>query len=145
MSIVFYAPRDTKAGICFSNYSPELVAKYPDFIFVFGDNLVRFGTAGQACIRNEPNALGVATKRFPDTTPDSYMTGTPEEFEKVKMGLENVQRHLSEGRTVIFPSTGLGTGLARLETTAPSLLAYIDSEVSKLIHADYKLIREHKR
>lgn len=145
MSIVFYAPRDSKAGVCFSNYTPELLRKHPDFVFVFGDNLTRTGNGGQAIIRNETNALGLVTKRLPSHTSDAYMTGTDEDYHNVKQSFITINNYLSYGSTLIFPAAGLGTGLARLQTTAPDLLSYIDSEVSKLIHADYRLIREYKR
>jgi hypothetical protein len=146
MSIVFYAPRDSKAGVCFSDYTSELLQKHPNFFFVFGDNLTKaVGTGGQAIIRNEPNALGLVTKRLPFHTPDVYMTGTDEDYYHVDKDLANIKNLLSSGATILFPAAGLGTGLARLQTTAPDLLSYIDSEVSKLIHADYRLIREHKR
>jgi hypothetical protein len=146
MSIVFYAPRDSKAGVCFSNYTPELLQKHPNFLFVFGDNLTKtVGNGGQAIIRNETNALGLVTKRLPSHTPDAYMTGTDEDYYYVDKDLTTIRNLLSSGSSILFPAAGLGTGLARLQTTAPDLLSYIDSEVSKLIHADYRLIREHKR
>jgi hypothetical protein len=145
MSIVFYAPKESKAGVYMGEYSKELLQKYPDYLWVFADNLTRTGNGGQAIIRNEPTAFGLVTKRLPSRTPDAYMTGTDEDYYHVNKDLANVKNLLALDYTFIFPAAGLGTGLARLQTTAPDLLSYIDSEVSKLIHADYRLIREHKR
>jgi hypothetical protein len=145
MSIVFYAPKESKAGVYMGEYSKELLQKYPDYLWVFADNLTRTGNGGQAIIRNETNALGIVTKRLPSHTPDAYMTGTDEDYYYVDRDLTTIKNLLSSGSTILFPAAGLGTGLARLQTTAPDLLSYIDSEVSKLIHADYRLIREHKR
>ncbi len=145
MSIVFYAPRESKCGVCFTNYSLDYLRKHPDLVFVFGDNLSRIGSGGQAIIRDEPNTFGLVTKRNPDHKPGSYMTGTPEDYEAVASDLDRLHQLISTGTSIVFPSSGLGTGLARLQTTAPDLLAYIDAEVSKLIHTDYRLIRTNQR
>lgn len=145
MSIVFYAPRESNCGVVFDLYTPELLRKHPNIIWVFGDNLSRIGSGGQAIIRNEPNTFGLVTKRNPDHKPGSYMTGIPEDYEAVASDLDRLHQLISTGASIVFPSSGLGTGLARLQTTAPDLLAYIDSEVSKLIHTDYRLIRTNQR
>lgn len=145
MSIVFYAPRESNCGVSFALYTPELLQKHYDSIWVFGDNISRIGSGGQAIIRDEPNTFGLVTKRNPDHKPGSYMTGTPEDYEAVASDLDRLHQLISTGASIVFPSSGLGTGLARLQTTAPDLLAYIDSEVSKLIHTDYRLIRTNQR
>lgn len=45
----------------------------PEVMFVFGDNEARRGTGGQAEeLRGEPNAVGVATKRYPSTDELAY-------------------------------------------------------------------------
>lgn len=144
MSIVFFKPKHP-AGICYSLYTPELLQKYPDYVWVYSDNLLRKGHAGQAIIRNEPNAFGLVTKRKPSTTPDSYMTGTDLDLSAIKEDFNLLHQAIKAGRTVIFPASGLGTGLAQLSTRAPDLLNYIDTEVSLLIGTDYKLIRANLR
>ena len=46
-------------------FTERLLRENPHKIFVFGDNMKRYGKRGQAVIRDEPNAYGVATKRYP--------------------------------------------------------------------------------
>lgn len=145
MSIVFYAPRESNCGVAFDLYTAELLRKYPDIIWVFGDNLSRIGLGGQAIIRNEPNAIGLVSKRTPDHSPTAYMTGTPTDYDAVNADLLRIEELALSGKQLVFPAAGIGTGLARLQTTAPDLLAYIDSEISKLIHADYRLLRSTMR
>lgn len=144
MSIVFFKPKHP-AGICYSPYTPELLQRNSDLLFIFGDNISRTGSKGQAIIRNEPNAFGLVTKRKPSTTPDSYMTGTDLDLSAIKEDFNLLHQAIKAGRTVIFPASGLGTGLAQLSTRAPDLLNYIDTEVSLLIGTDYKLIRANLR
>jgi hypothetical protein len=69
------------------------------------------------------------------------MTGTPEDYAAVDQAFATVEALLDKKLVVVFPLTGLGTGLAKLNTTAPELLSYIDARVSKLIRADYSLLR----
>lgn len=145
MSIVFYAPRESNCGVCFAHYTPEYLRNHSDIIFVFGDNLIRKGNGGQAIIRNEPNALGLVSKRTPHHSPTAYMTGTTTDYDAVNADLVRIEELALSGKQLVFPAAGIGTGLARLQTTAPDLLAYIDSEISKLIHADYRLLRTTMR
>ena len=145
MSIVFYAKRESNCGVAFDLYTPELLRKYPNITFIFGDNLSRTGNGGQAIIRNESNALGLASKRTPDHSPTAYMTGTPTDYDAVNADLSRIEELALSGKQLVFPAAGIGTGLARLQITAPDLLAYIDSEISKLIHADYRLLRTTMR
>ena len=145
MGLVFYAPRESNCGVCFTNYAPDYLRNHSDIIFVFGDNLSRTGNGGQAIIRNEPNAVGLVSKRIPDHSPTAYMTGTPTDYDAVNADLSRIEELALSGKQLVFPAAGIGTGLARLQTTAPDLLAYIDSEISKLIHADYRLLRTTMR
>jgi hypothetical protein len=145
MSIVFYASRESTCGVCFTPYTPNYLRSHSNIIFVFGDNLLRKGKEAQAIIRDLPNAVGLTSKRTPDHCPNAYMTGTDSDYADVTSDLALIEGLASAGKQLVFPSTGIGTGLARLATTAPDLLSYIDSEISKLIHADYRLLRQYNR
>ena len=145
MSIVFYAPRESNCGVCFTSYSADYLRNHPDLLFVFGDNLSRTGTGGQAIIRSEPNSIGLVSKRSPDHLSTAYMTGTPTDYDAVNADLARIEELALSGKQLVFPSSGIGTGLARLATTAPELLAYIDERISDLIHANYKLLRVERR
>ena len=54
---------------------------HPDQIFVFGDNLERWGTGGAAKVRGEPNTYGFITKKAPKTDDSVYYH--PEEYREV--------------------------------------------------------------
>ena len=141
MSITFFSPRESTAAVCYDHYYRELLQKYPDYTWVYGSNLKGTGYAGQAIIRDEPNAFGVPTKRLPAMTSASFMTGTPADYAEVDIALGTIEELLAAKKVVVFPLTGLGTGLAKLNIMAPELLAYIDGRVSAMIHADYTLLR----
>jgi hypothetical protein len=55
-------------------YDKQLLRDYPSVYFVFGDNLKRYGAGGQAVIRHEPNAIGIATKRAPGISREDYFS-----------------------------------------------------------------------
>lgn len=91
----------------------------PDTIFVFGDNMARVGLGGQAAeMRGEPNGYGVATLYSPG---EPYRDGDPAALAAVIDDLRDVADLLNVGRTVVFPSAGIGTGLARLPQSYPAL------------------------
>lgn len=50
----------------------EILRENPNWIFVFGDNLLRTGYGGAAALRDEPNTYGFLTKLFPDDNSGSY-------------------------------------------------------------------------
>lgn len=100
-----------------------------DTLFVFGDNLDRVGAAGQAIIRNQVNAIGVATKKKPGSLPEDYFTDTEyeenckiidEEIEKIKAYAEE-----KEYKAICFPWMGLGTGLSSMQTKCPKTFCYL--------------------
>ena len=89
-------------------------------LYVFGDNLLGKGRAGQAEIRGEPNAFGIPTKVYPSMKNGSFMSDCPEHEEAVKTRLRELYK-LQESYVIVFPSQGLGTGLAKLEEHAPKI------------------------
>lgn len=100
--------------------SVELLRANPDKIFVFGDNLLRRGTAGQAIVRHEPNTFGVPTKRAPSMRASSFFSDQPDERQAVLVALRNLFV-LARSKTVVFPSAGLGTGLAQMAIKSPNV------------------------
>lgn len=101
----------------------------PDTLFVFGDNVSTLGRGGQAreC-RGEPNAVGIPTKWHPMMDDASFFTD--DALDKVRPRIQaefrRLSRHLSNGRDVVWPREGVGTGLAQLPQRAPAVAAYID-------------------
>lgn len=98
----------------------------PSKVYVFGDNVDRRGYGGQAKeMRGEPNAIGVATKHSPSMSSRAFFDDTIECQIIVMQDLKKVQDALDAGETVVVPTDGIGTGLSRLQTTAPNLDRFI--------------------
>lgn len=60
--------------ICTELYTPKLLRANPEKVFTFGDNMKAFGKGGQAIIRDEPNAFGIPTKRYPSKDNWAYFS-----------------------------------------------------------------------
>lgn len=99
-------------------YTKDLLRQQPDKIFVFGCNMKRCGKGGQAIIRDEPNALGIATKRYPSCDDWAYFSDKEDEKQFVLQDLRNLYK-LAQHKTIVFPSAGIGTGLAEMEKRSP--------------------------
>lgn len=117
----------------------EDLRKNPDVLYLFGDNLARAGFGGQAKeMRDEPNAVGVATKKWPDNAPRSFFTDD-EFMENVKVITRDLRRaraHIKAGGIVVIPSDGLGTGLSRLPEVAPRTAQVLDEMLNLLSDPD---------
>jgi hypothetical protein len=112
-------------------YTPELLQSQPDHFFVFGDNALRSGKGGQAIIRDEPNALGVATKMLPSNAPEAFFQD--DDHTQLAIVLNDIARvlRLALNHPVYIPMTAdnkvdLGTGLAELPQRAPALYDLIN-------------------
>lgn len=95
-----------------------------DKIYVFGDNLIGKGKKGQAVIRDEENAFGIPTKKNPGTAKEDYFTDSEIEENKKAIDLA-IEKILKQEKEVVFPKDGIGTGLAKLKTKAPSTYKYL--------------------
>ena len=120
-------------------YTANTPKENPDIIFVFGDNLQGRGKGGQAVLRDNPNVLGVPTKRYPGRSQGDYFTGSPDEARAVTNSIDEIDRLVKAGKTVAIPVDGgqisLGTGLAELNTRAPELLSYIQGSINQIAGA----------
>lgn len=110
--------------------SPSLCRQHQDRIFVFGDNLCRKGTGGQAVIRYEQNSFGVATKRFPARVECAYFSDREDEIEAMVNDLRKLWT-LAQTHSIVFPSAGLGTGLAKLPEKAPRTFTILKQILSE--------------
>lgn len=96
----------------------DMLKSAPESRFVFGDNIARVGFGGQAReMRNEPNAIGVATLYAPGVFYDGSTTILP----AVASDLCVVANALNAGRDVVVPLDGLGTGFGRLIEHRPDI------------------------
>lgn len=125
-----------------SFYTPELLRANPDFLFVFGDNLQRRGKGGQAVIRDEPNALGLATKAQPNNEEEAFFFDDAGCAAAIAHDIDKVTR-LAQRHMVIIPFTTrveLGTGLSQLPERAPNLYKMLtDTFTADMPHAALKL------
>ncbi len=119
----------------------SMVREHPDWLFVFGDNLVgrRLGGQAREC-RDEPNALGIPTKRAPTMAEEAFLSDADLDLwsETTAASWRRIEEALLAGKMVVFPRNGLGTGLAQLPERAPAIYSALNSRVETLalIHGD---------
>lgn len=109
----------------------QMLRSEPDTLFVFGDNLARFGRGGQAKeMRGEPNTIGLPTKRSP------YQYLTDSDINRIRVATHDdinlLKWQLESGKIVVWPAAGIGTGLANLKIKAPSILKFYDNLLADL-------------
>jgi exodeoxyribonuclease-5 len=107
----------------------------PKTLYLFGDNDSRKGLAGQAKeMRNEPNAIGVSTKKLPANSEQSYKTDAELDVNKkiIKDDIDKAIAAWSTGKynKLIIPQ--LGVGLAELPTRAPQTYEFLQQELQRL-------------
>ena len=110
------------------HYTPQDSAAHRDWLFVFGDNFARCGKGGQAVIRDEPNAVGIATKRLPARSEDAYLTDQDyDEWEAFNaFDYARLEWHLRKGGVVVWP-TRIGMGRAELPARAGKIYTQLVS------------------
>jgi DNA replication protein DnaC len=118
-----------------SHYTRKDAKANPHKLFVFGDNFAGKGFSGQAKeMRGEPNAVGIPTKRLPDTTPQAYLNdGDYDRFkQEVDQAVHILEAHLDAGGIVVFPSAGIGTNLADLQNKSPLCWNYLCKKLKSI-------------
>ena len=108
-------------------YTVADVQANPDKIYIFGDNTEGWGKGGQAIIRDEPNAFGIATK----DSPRDFMSDDNFEANKARIDAD-IAAIKADGRPIVFPEDGIGTGRADLENKAPRTWAYLQEQLEGL-------------
>ena len=98
----------------------------PEAIVVFGDNLIKKGKAGQAQIRECPNAYGIPTKRLPSMAENAFFSDKEDEIEIVSHLLYNLIEQHKNGKLIILPSSHIGSGLALLAVKSPKIQSLVD-------------------
>jgi hypothetical protein len=116
-------------------YARAYLRANPDKLFVFGDNWARTGHGGQAReSRGEPNAIGIRTKKAPTYEEQDFLTDAEYSVNvtKILADFELVFLALRQGKTVVWPADGIGTGIARLPARAPETLRFINTIIGSL-------------
>ena len=127
-------------------YYRKDIRKQPYVWFVFGDNFERIGFGGQAKeARGESNSIGIPTK----ISPSRFLDDSDETYEKFSKYLEDAlyvmeNDVLKYGYGLVFPSDGVGTGLADLENKAPKCWKLLDEKLLEFLmkHAGVEKISE---
>lgn len=119
------------------HYSRNFIRQNPECRFVFGDNMAGRGLGGTAKeARGEPNVIGIPTKWFPSLADEAFFSDDDskldEIYEAIDEAFENIDEALAEGRTVYWPSGGIGTYYASLPQKAPKIHAYIIAEFRRM-------------
>lgn len=115
-------------------YTVARLRAEPAATFVFGDNVQRVGTGGQAVIRHEGNAFGVPTKWRPSMHTSALFYDDDHDAQlEVMVGLDAIEEFLEQGKIVYWPKDGIGTGLSHWQIQAPKLLAYTQERVSAFL------------
>ena len=113
----------------------DYVKNNPNMVFIFGDNDERDGMGGQAGeMRGERNAIGIPTKKKPNTTDDSYYTDSEFELNKKKINysVNLILAQINNGKTIVLPSNGIGTGLAQLKEKAPKTFYFLEATIKAM-------------
>lgn len=117
-------------------YTREDVKENFMWWYVFGDNMQERGLGGQAkACRGEPNTVGIPTKWKPSMTEDSFFTDDDYDAvaPKIYEAFDRLGRIMYIGSgIVVWPSDGIGTGLAQLEKRAPKIFALIQERKAML-------------
>lgn len=113
----------------------------PENLYVFGDNLQRIGMGGQAKeMRGEPNAFGIPTKVSPwEYAFDAYRMKFVRAWD---VCFEELRAQLIEQRTIIWPTDGIGTGLANLKNRAPFCYGVLQLYEEELVQLARQLMKE---
>ena len=108
-------------------YDVDIVRANTDKLYIFGDNTEGWGKGGQAIIRDEPNAFGISTKN----SPSEFMSDNNFEANKARIDAD-IEAIKTDGRPIVFPEDGIGTGRADLKNKAPRTYEYLMGEIEKL-------------
>ena len=112
-------------------FSIEKCEQNPKNLYIFGDNTIRIGMAGQAQIRKCKNSTGLATKLHPGMDEKNFMSDEnynehcmiiDKDIQKIIKVFENQNNGYEK---IVFPIDGLGTGLSMLPQKAPKVFNFL--------------------
>ncbi len=111
-------------------------------LYIFGDNTIRKGNAGQAGIRNCSNSYGIATKHLPSIGSSSYFSDDDiSSKEIIDLDIDTLIKFLNSDENqflnIIFPGDGLGTGLSDMQNKCPELLKHLNDRLKTIFGINY--------
>ena len=119
------------------NVTKEAMRQRPDDLFVFEDNMARRGSRGQAReMRGEPNALGIPASWDPKGGQGASFSDAdwdkPNVRRAVTSAIDQIERAVADGQTVVVPSDGVGAGQGKLAQNAPAIARFIDERLKAI-------------
>lgn len=121
-------------------YSVEMANANKNTLYVFGDNSIYKGQAGQATIRYCSNSIGIPTKKFPAVHEDAYFCDDEEDRKEMSEAIERLFQEAQNYEILVFPKDGLGTGLSKMPEKSPILF----QELCDWIEQNYSLRMTNK-
>jgi len=118
-------------------YTRVLVRAETGTLFIFGDNLMRYGHGGQAVIRDISNTCGIATKNSPHMSATAFFKDEPKYLKLIDAEIDEMIKRAAKYPRVALPVLGLGTGLAYLDQNAPTVFKAMNDRLSKLLGTEY--------
>ena len=110
-------------------------------IFVFGDNMARQGYRGQACVRDNVNAHGIATKTYPCNNTGCYFSDTyyKEYTDIIKYDIDSIIWLAGQfDKTIVLSEFGYGHGMAKLPEKAPKIYEFLNQYLLERMKFDNK-------
>jgi len=114
----------------------DYVNTHPEYLFVFGDNDERMGYGGQAnAMRGAVNSHGIRVKKSPTMQPDAFYKDDELEdnAKKIQSDITSMDKKvlMLKFEAIVFPTNGIGTGLAQLEQKAPLTWDFLCTRLRK--------------
>jgi len=125
-----------KSNITYKKFITRNDVQNTNAIFVFGDNDQRSGFGGQAKeMRGEPNTIGIRVKKLPSMNNKAFYTDDEynENIKKINEDLSRLKQS-SYNKSIIFPENGIGTGMAKLNITAPKTFNYLNTQLKQIFN-----------
>jgi len=121
--------------------SVEICENNQDKFFVFGDNLLARGKAGQAVIRDCINAFGIPTKRLPCMDEKCFFSDREDELFNVQQALMFLYG-VNQAKDLVWPKAGIGTGLAELEKRSPVINKILNLSIAVMFDDPYGILKQ---
>lgn len=127
-----------KVKIFSGNWTINDVNNQKNDVFIYGDNLKRYGKGGQAIIRDLTNTIGLVTKKEPNNNAGSFFSDNEfdENLKLIFSDILKIKRKQILGNQLIFSSGGYGTGLSKLPDLAPKTFNVLNELLLNFFHFD---------
>lgn len=112
-------------------------------IFVYDDDDMRNG--GQTYKSSGlGNIIGIRVKKSPGIDEESFYTDDEynENIKKIDEDLYKLAM-MANGKTIVFPSNGVGTGMSMLNRTAPRTFMYLTKSLKQIFNIDNGDVSKH--